>query len=687
MQLSVVLLCAALGAEVRRARAETSPLAKVVELLDSLAAKVSQDGAVEDKQYRRFTEWCEDEATSRKYEIENAQAKAETLAAAIEKEASNIGVASATIEELGAEVTQNQKDLDAATEIRKREKADFEAKDAELAQTIDEIGRAIGILERALKAPSLLQNAPHAQDVIDALQAVLQAQSVDNDDSTQLSALLQSSDDDDFLAQSAPDAKAYESHSGKILETLDDMKEKAVELRHEGQKAEMNAQHAYEMLAQSLKDELKTDGADFDAAKAAKSAAAEAKATAEGDLAMSQKVASEAQAFLQHVTQECQQKASDVAESAAARAAELKTLAEAKRVLEQSTGAAAGRTYGFVQGTFAARAAAADPAAAAAQLITQLGQRTRDAGLSQLGMRIRDAVQMSAPAEDVFAKVRSMIEEMIAKLMSQAAEEADHKAWCDKEMGSTQGKVEGHEAKLDKLSSKIDAAEAAIAQLSESIQRNQEALATLAKQQAEMTAIRTAEKEAYEASVKDMEAGITGLGQALSVLREYYATAAEPPALVQAAHKQPAVDTHTPGDASGIIGLLEVAESDFTKMLSNTKVAEESASKAYAEAMHEMDVDKAMKDADIKYESKEKTGTETLLNDLKVDKEGEQSELDAVGEYYKRLAPACTTKPLSYDERKQRRESEIAGLRDALVILEGQVGPNEAAFLQKVRPA
>jgi len=634
MQLSVVLLCAALGAEVRRARAETSPLAKVVELLDSLAAKVSQDGAVEDKQYRRFTEWCEDEATSRKYEIENAQAKAETLAAAIEKEASNIGVASATIEELGAEVTQNQKDLDAATEIRKREKADFEAKDAELAQTIDEIGRAIGILERALKAPSLLQNAPHAQDVIDALQAVLQAQSVDNDDSTQLSALLQSSDDDDFLAQSAPDAKAYESHSGKILETLDDMKEKAVELRHEGQKAEMNAQHAYEMLAQSLKDELKTDGADFDAAKAAKSAAAEAKATAEGDLAMSQKVVSEAQAFLQHVTQECQQKAS----------------------------------------------AAADPAAAAAQLITQLGQRTRDAGLSQLGMRIRDAVQMSAPAEDVFAKVRSMIEEMIAKLMSQAAEEADHKAWCDKEMGSTQGKVEGHEAKLDKLSSKIDAAEAAIAQLSESIQRNQEALATLAKQQAEMTAIRTAEKEAYEASVKDMEAGITGLGQALSVLREYYATAAEPPALVQAAHKQPAVDTHTPGDASGIIGLLEVAESDFTKMLSNTKVAEESASKAYAEAMHEMDVDKAMKDADIKYETKEKTGTETLLNDLKVDREGEQSELDAVGEYYKRLAPACTTKPLSYDERKQRRESEIAGLRDALVILEG-VGPNEAAFL------
>jgi len=44
-------------------------------------------------------------------------------------------------------------------------------------------------------------------------------------------------------------------------------------------------------------------------------------------------VAAEAQDFLAHVTAECQQKASDFAESAAARAAELKALAEAKRVL------------------------------------------------------------------------------------------------------------------------------------------------------------------------------------------------------------------------------------------------------------------------------------------------------------------------------------------------------------------
>jgi len=44
----------------------------------------------------------------------------------IEKEASNIGVASATIEELGAQVTQNRNDLDAAKAIRDREHKDYE---------------------------------------------------------------------------------------------------------------------------------------------------------------------------------------------------------------------------------------------------------------------------------------------------------------------------------------------------------------------------------------------------------------------------------------------------------------------------------------------------------------------------------------------------------------------------------
>ena len=48
--------------------------------------------------------------------------------------------------------------------------------------------------------------------------------------------------------------------------------------------------------------------------------------------------------------------------------------------------------------------------------------------------------------------------------------------------------------------------------------------------------------------------------------------------------------------------------------------------------------------------------------------------------YWDKLQPMCVAKPESYEERKKRREAEIAGLKEALKILEEESG--SAAFLQ-----
>ena len=98
---------------------------------------------------------------------------------------------------------------------------------------------------------------------------------------------------------------------------------------------------------------------------------------------------------------------------------------------------------------------------------------------------------------DVFGKVKSMITEMIDKLVAEAAEEADHKAWCDKEMSEAQEKIADHTAAVDKLSSKIDKASASIAQITESVAELQAQLADIAKQQAAMDEMRAEEKAAY----------------------------------------------------------------------------------------------------------------------------------------------------------------------------------------------
>ena len=55
-----------------------------------------------------------------------------------------------------------------------------------------------------------------------------------------------------------------------------------------------------------------------------------------------------------------------------------------------------------------------------------------------------------------------------------------------------------------------------------------------------------------------------------------------------------------------------------------------------------------------------------------------QTELDAVTEYYARVRPGCTTKPMTYEERKARREAEIQGLKQALSVLQ-----DETALMQR----
>jgi hypothetical protein len=269
---------------------------------------------------------------------------------------------------------------------------------------------------------------------------------------------------------------------------------------------------------------------------------------------------------------------------------------------------------------------------------------------------------------DVFGKVKGMIQEMIDKLVSEAAEEASHKAWCDKETSETQEKIDDHTSAVEKLSSKIDKASATIAQLTESLALIATQLSDLAKVQLEMDTMRSEEKAEFERASKDYKDGVEGLTMALEILREYYASPEE--SLLQ----QPTVSTFSKsGDAAtGIIGILEVAQSDFSKLLSDITVEEEAAVKEYEKVTHENNVNKAMKEADAKYQAKEKAGLEKSVADLKDDRASEQAELDAVLEYFAKVKPGCTVKPMTYEERKARRENEIAGLKEALTILSSE---------------
>merc|ERR1719310_2497394 len=180
-----------------------------------------------------------------------------------------------------------------------------------------------------------------------------------------------------------------------------------------------------------------------------------------------------------------------------------------------------------------------------------------------------------------------MIKDLIVRLMEEANEETEHKGWCDTELSTNEQTRKEKTDAVEILHAEIDELQASIAQLGEEIAEHTQEVADLTSAMAKATEIRTEEKATNEATIKDSQEAQTAVAQALVVLKEFYAKAAESTALLQQQPEAPAIfDSPYKGMQSengGVIGMLEVIESDFARLEADTSSAEATAQKEYDE--------------------------------------------------------------------------------------------------------
>merc|ERR1711981_1276483 len=151
---------------------------------------------------------------------------------------------------------------------------------------------------------------------------------------------------------------------------------------------------------------------------------------------------------------------------------------------------------------------------------------------TKLNSRVLAAVAAHA-ADDPFKKVKKMIKELIVRLMEEANEEAEHKGWCDTELSTNEQTRKEKTDAVETLHAEIDQLEASIAKLTEDISDLTKAVAELDAAMAEATKLRTEEKAKNTETISDSEEAQTAVAQALTVLKEFYAKAAEATAFVQ----------------------------------------------------------------------------------------------------------------------------------------------------------
>merc|ERR1712242_114970 len=109
----------------------------------------------------------------------------------------------------------------------------------------------------------------------------------------------------------------------------------------------------------------------------------------------------------------------------------------------------------------------------------------------------------------------------------------------------------------------------------------------LAKSQLQLDGLRAEEKTLYEKTRADLEKGLQGLKLALKILTEYYAT-------------EDKAHSAAEGAGNGIISLLEVCESDFTRDQARVISDEGSAVAEYEKVSKENEIEKTTKTQDVR---------------------------------------------------------------------------------------
>jgi len=301
--------------------------------------------------------------------------------------------------------------------------------------------------------------------------------------------------------------------------------------------------------------------------------------------------------------------------------------------------------------------------------------------LDREGKRLQSSVLSHVAAHaaaDPFAKVKGLIQQLIERLLQEATDEATKKGFCDQQIGQA---IQDRDSKIrdvNKLDAAIQVLGAKKSSLQESIGNLADDLVKLRSDLNTTTVQRAEEKEGNLRTIKEAKEGVVAVQQAIDILSVFYKKASM--AAVQT--RASPVDEDTAGagftgsyggkgqTAHGIIGMLEVIKADFDRTARKTKESEELAREEFVEFEQTSKADISGKDTKMTLDKEELEATKTAIERKTADLQTAQTLVDGALKTLEDLKPTCMDTAMSYAERVQKRDEEIAALKQAVCLLD-----------------
>jgi septal ring factor EnvC (AmiA/AmiB activator) len=665
MWFTLLALC---GAS-RMAEDKNRPVTKVINLLKDMQAQLEKEQKEDEEVYEKVACWCETNDKEKTAAIEEAEAHITDLTSSIEELTAQSSRLNTEIKNLEAEIAKNEEALAKATAIRQKELAEFNAEEKDMLQSIGALKSAVTVLS---KHHSSFAQVPEASllDIASTVSfqfrkhAALLKGVVTPSQKKAMAAFMQAPGD--YFDAEPTFKQSYAPQSGQIFGILKQMKESFESNLSASQKEEMQNQAAYEDLKKAKEAEIKAGQDQKDTKTQELADTDQTLAQTKQDLEDTRNSLSADQKFLMNLKETCAMTDSEWEERQKARQEEIQACSEALAILSSDDAHDTfTKTFNFAQ--VKVSKTGKERRANAANVLLAAARASHNPQLAALAAHVR---------LDAFTKVKAAIDDMIAALLKEKADEIKHKDFCTQGLNDNARAQELKARDIDDLEAEIETLTSTIDELTKSIATLEAEIAEMQTQLKRAGEDRELENNDFQAVVADQRATQGLLEKALGVLKGFYEKS-----LVQtnAGASQPAGPPPPPGfkkyekssGAGGVMGMLEQIVAETKTMEADAIKAETDAQKAYESFVKDTNASIETKSREITNQSEEKAAKEVDKTNAEEDKVAALNEQQQNENEKADLHKSCDFTLENFDARQTALEQEMEGLREAEAVLHG----------------
>merc|ERR1719375_1940955 len=643
--------------------------------------KAFDEQAVEDKElWEEYSEWSDQTEAEKNEFIQEQKALVMSTEATLASNRQMVAKLTDDLAQLAKDIKETQDSLAELIAMRNEEHQQFEVSLADVTKTIRAVTKATEILEGhyAAGGAALAQIRQRVQIALTMYGQPLKSASPQN--MAALASFLQSgSAGPDFLKVDGSKYDNYEKQGGAkgIIGMLEDLrselesqkqdliaKENENRQQFEQTKAAKEADLAHMFKVQEQKTEEK---------KACEATIEECLVTIDE----AKKEIADAKAYLEQLLLDRKKFEKEYKERVATRNQEQAATQAALDALQSVSAGAKSTVEGFLQVSMRV-----GRVKRVMRGLVKVGKEMQSPALIQMASKLRqdymDEDQQTFFKNEKFNPVLKLLKDLIFRLEEEQNAETSQHEWCDKEKetsvsAKTERETSIHELKshIEEKSTTVDELKAKILFLEKEIRRVKKETEDAKKQRKKENKLFLESKADHEEVISAIKLALEALGGQYGFLQVSAKVRREASSAAQAPGQDNVFQDYSSGEAgaASAMEMLNDLLERYSKALAELIADEEAAQKAHEDllARNAQFIEESQNTVNAKLA--ERRGLLGELADHKVEIKTNMIELHEVNKYLMDLRPACDDIRSTYEERKKRREAEIAALKEALEVI------------------